>query len=72
MSDNSEHEHAVNDPYRDDPDWAPWHSEAVDVQGGPDDDSSSDENETDAEAAVTLPETCICQHCRLVYTCKKN
>jgi hypothetical protein len=66
MSD-SDHEQSVNNPYRDDPDWAPWHAEAVDVQGGPDDDTSSDEEESDLEVAVSLPETCVCKHCRLVY-----
>jgi hypothetical protein len=71
MSD-SDNEEPTKDPYRDDPDWAPWHAEAVDVQGGPDDNTSSDEDEQCVEASVTFPENCICQCCRFVYNCKKN
>jgi hypothetical protein len=28
----SEFEEALQNPYRDDPQWAPWHADAVDVQ----------------------------------------
>jgi hypothetical protein len=42
MADNSDEE-SLRDPYRDDPKWEPWHADAVDVVGGPDDDSSSEE-----------------------------
>jgi hypothetical protein len=32
--DESEFEEILQDPYRDDPQWAPWHANAVDVQVG--------------------------------------
>jgi hypothetical protein len=54
--------------YRDDPVLEEWHKYAVDVQGGPDASSSSSDDEDDDElssvAKVTLPETCVCSHCR--------
>jgi hypothetical protein len=51
---------------RDDPEWEPWHAEAVDVQGGPEESSSSDEDEGDygGLTPVTLPENCVCEQCR--------
>ncbi len=119
MSDDSdtEFEHILRNPYRDDPVWEPRHANFVEVQvlltylnltvhflhfiflimnlimntklarfsrnkeknlflkindskGGPDDSSSSDNDDYnddgDAVAAVTLPETCVCNNCRFV------
>jgi hypothetical protein len=68
MAENVDSEEALRDPYRDDPVWQPWHSEAVDVQGGPDDSTSEDEDDRfGAPNSVMLPETCICMQCRLVH-----
>ncbi len=61
-----EYEEARRNPYRDDPQWEPWHAEAVDVQGGAEDESSSG-SESEIDASLDLPEICICQHCRLFY-----
>jgi hypothetical protein len=71
MSDDDkyEYEEAMRNPYRDDPVWEDWHSQAYGVQGGLDDTSSSEsEDETINMQPVTLPSTCVCQHCRLVLT----
>jgi hypothetical protein len=70
--DQDKYEVAKRNPYRDDPVWEDWHSQAYGVQGGADDSSSSDsEDETADTEAVTLPTSCICQHCRLVARRKK-
>jgi len=52
-------------PYPDDLVYAPWHASCLDVHRGPDDGSSSKENKIRGQASLTLPETCVCQHCRL-------
>jgi hypothetical protein len=44
MADYSDFEDCLRDPYRDDPKWEPWHANAVDVVGGPADESSSEES----------------------------
>jgi hypothetical protein len=60
-------EAVVNNPYRDDPVWEDWHAQAADVQGGVDDESSSDEEDGPGENAYnSLPEHCVCQNCRYV------
>jgi hypothetical protein len=42
-----------------------WHAELVDVQGGPSDTSSEDEDDEFGSAnSITLPEACVCQQCR--------
>jgi hypothetical protein len=70
---NFDYESTMQNPYRDDPEWEPWHAEAVDVQGGPDEDSSSgSDDEDELRVDVKLPETCICQCCTFVYIKKKN
>jgi hypothetical protein len=67
MDSDTDFESNLNNPYRDDPEWEPWHAQAVDVHGGPDEDSSSDSDEGDALGGdFTLPETCVCQCCRFV------
>lgn len=67
--DKDEYEEAMRNPYRDDPVWEDWHSQAYGVQGGLDDTSSSEsEDETINMQPVTLPSSCVCQHCRLVLT----
>ncbi len=62
---DSESEVDLTDPYRDDPDWREWHALAVDVQGGPEEETSSGEDD-DAESTsiVSLPKDCVCQNCR--------
>jgi hypothetical protein len=65
MSDDSDGD--PQDPYRDDPVLEPWHLSAVDVQGGPSDTSSSDEDD-EQTAPVILPQNCICQRCNFEET----
>ena len=65
MSDDSDGD--PQDPYRDDPVLEPWHLSAVDVQGGPNDTSSSDEDD-EQTAPVILPQNCICQRCNFEET----
>jgi hypothetical protein len=50
----------------DDPVWEPWHETAYGVQGGADDSSSSSASEDETEQPITLPSTCVCDHCRSV------
>jgi hypothetical protein len=66
MSDSDDDfEGALVNPYRADPDWEPWHATAVGVQGGPDDDSTSEDSDiATGEDPETMPEICICQNCR--------
>jgi hypothetical protein len=60
---DSDSEVDLTDPYRDDPEWREWHALAVDVQGGPDEETSSEEEDGD-ENTVSLPKDCVCQTCR--------
>jgi len=60
---DSDTEVDLTDPYRDDPEWREWHALAVDVQGGPDEETSSEEEDGD-ENTVSLPKDCVCQTCR--------
>jgi hypothetical protein len=65
---DSDIEAAVNNPYRDDPIWEDWHAQAIDVQGGADDESSSAEEEGPlGSCQITLPEHCVCKNCRCVF-----
>jgi hypothetical protein len=65
MSDD-DHE-TMRNPYRDDPVWEDWHSQANGVQGGADDSSTSESEDENARSqTVNLPTTCVCQHCRYV------
>ena len=57
----------LKNPYCADPVWQPWHADAPDVQGGADDESTSEEEEDPEEGSValrTLPDACICGNCR--------
>ncbi len=70
MSDDDDinFEDILNDPYRDDPVWQPWHASATDVVGGADPDSSSDDEEDedgDSENVASFQELCVCEQCRL-------
>lgn len=59
----------MRDPYRDDLVWEDWHAQAHGVQGGVDDSSSSESEDANSDfVPVTLPTTCLCQHCRLACT----
>jgi len=60
-----EYTEAMKDPYRDDPMWEDWHANAYGVQGGAYDCSSSESEDEMTLQPVTLPTTCVCQHCRL-------
>jgi len=68
-SSDSDSEFDKDDPYCFDPDWEDCYALASDVQGGPDEESSSDEevkaggSNSDAEPVV-----CVCQNCRYVKT----
>jgi hypothetical protein len=69
-SSDSDVETWMKDPYCDDPLWEPWHANAIDVQGGADDDtgtSSGDEVELARVSVSSLTENCVCQRCRNVY-----
>ncbi len=66
---DSDIEAAVNNPDRDDPIWEDWHAQALDVQGGADDKSSSAEEEGPlGSCQISLPEHCVCKNCRYVCT----
>jgi len=60
----AEFKEILKNPYRDDPQWEESDAYAVDAQGGPDEESSSEEEDSEAVGAVTLPADCVCQHCR--------
>jgi hypothetical protein len=50
MSDSdTDFQNILNNPYCDDPQWQPWHANATDVQGGANDESTSEEGEEDEE-----------------------
>jgi hypothetical protein len=67
--DNDKYEEVTRNPYRDDPVWEDWNSRAYGVQGGADDSSSSEsEDETADVLPVSLPSSCVCKQCRLVFT----
>ncbi len=55
------------DPYRDDPTWQSWHANACDVQGGKAGESSSDDDDTNSDIPLVLPNKCVCKHCRLIF-----
>jgi hypothetical protein len=66
--DNTDYEEAMRNPYRDDPVWEAWHSQANGVQGGVEDSSTSESDEENGGLqSVDLPTTCVCQQCRSVY-----
>ena len=70
MSSDSENEVNFTDPYRYDPGWEEHHAKAVDVRGGPDDESTSESDFEDAEGGrveLSLPDVCVCQNCRFVH-----
>jgi hypothetical protein len=68
MSDDDEDpKEYLKNPYCADPVWQPWHAHAPDVQGGAEDESTSEEEEDPEEGSValrTLPDACICGNCR--------
>jgi hypothetical protein len=66
MSDESDSDvdGITTNPYRDDPEWEPWHAFAVDVQGGADDETTSDEEEEPEGRVISLPDSCVCKNCR--------
>jgi hypothetical protein len=67
---DSDLETVLNDPYRDDPVWEDWHAQAVDVQGGAEEETSSeDEVEAEGMSNISLPEHCVCHNCRYVQVC---
>jgi|LakMenE01Jun11ns_1017448.scaffolds.fasta_scaffold8451701_1 hypothetical protein len=68
-SSDSDPEFDKDDPYCFDPDWEDCYALASDVQGGPDEQSSSDEEDKagDGSGATNDAEpVCVCQNCRYV------
>ncbi len=63
---DSDSDFCAEDPYRYDPPWEERHANAVDVQGGPDADTSSGSDSEDESKGpnITLPDSCICANCR--------
>jgi hypothetical protein len=70
MSSDSENEVNFQDPYRFDPAWEEMHAKAVDVQGGPEDESSDSTDFEDEHGGsvktLALPDICVCENCRYV------
>jgi hypothetical protein len=71
-SSDSDPEFDKDDPYCFDPDWEDCYALASDVQGGPDEQSSSDEEDKagDGSGATNDAEpVCVCQNCRYQSLC---